>query len=352
MTCIEARTIYEIDEKHWDSVTGSAFSMTYRWLCLLETCWQPYEPRYLLLEDNRGAYAVVVSNTVEIFKNRGAMSWLYRHLNLVFNTPCTSRCAVMVRPDISLESAMPELVPAMERLCRKEKRLLMTVSNVNTSDLPAWKRAGFLETAQSSVNVLDLPATYEHYLASLRPKNRAELRRIRKRAKEFDIHFEVGSLTKDGEQIYPLIKEVFMNHAVSRESMPFTLQFLSKMACEIPEQQILIIKGFVGSKLSGVYLCLLNASTLWWLMAGLKHEIARPNYIYFLLMDEMIHWGIEHNVQQIYGGLTNNREKQRHGFRLEERWFCYRTSVRPLDQILALALPLARQLTQYPMKVD
>jgi predicted N-acyltransferase len=349
---METCTIHEIGEERWDSVAGSVLSMTYRWLCLLETCWHPYEPRYLLLEDDRGAYAVIVANTVETFKNRGVMSWLYRCLNLVFNTPYTSRCAVMVRPGISLESVMPELVSAMERLCRKEKRLFMTISNVSTSDVPVWKQAGFLETAQSGVNILDLPATYDLYLTSLRPKDRAELRRIRKRAKEFNIHFEAGSLTKDGEQIYPLIKEVFMNHAVSRESMPFTLQFLSKMACEIPEQQILIIKGFVGSKLSGVYLCLLNDSTLWWLMAGLNYEIARPSYLYFLLMDEMVHWGIEHKVQQIYGGLSNNREKQRHGFHLEQRWFCYRASVHPLNQMFAVALPLAWQWTRHPMKVD
>jgi predicted N-acyltransferase len=348
MICIETRTIREMDEKRWDSVTGNTFWMTHRWLRLLETCWHPYDPRYLILENDQGAYVAIAANTAETFQNRGVMKWLYRHLNLVFSVPGSTRSGVMARPDISLESVMPELVVMMEQLCRKEKRLLMTISNVSTSDVPTWQQAGFLATAQEGVNVLDLPATYDLYLASLRPKDRSELRRIHKRAEDLDVHFEVGSLAEDGEQIYPLIKDVYMNHGV--EVMHFAPQFFSEMEREIPQQQILIIKGFVGNKLSGVYWCLLDGSTLWWQLAGLDYEIARPSYLYFLLMDEMVRWSIEHKVQRIYGGLTNDREKQRHGFHLEERWFCYRTSVRPLNQILALAMPLARQLTQRPMK--
>jgi predicted N-acyltransferase len=193
------------------------------------------------------------------------------------------------------------------------------------------------------VNVLDLPATYDLYLASLSPKNRSELRRVRKRAAEFDVHFEVGPLANDSEQIFALLQEVFAKHGTAPQAMPFTSQFFAGLEREMPAD-VQFIRGYVGTTLAGVSLCLLNGPTLWWPMAGLRYEIARPTYLYFLLIDEMIRWSIEHGIQKIYGGKTAEREKQRHGFHLEERWLCYHASLRPLNQALAFALPLAQRL--------
>jgi hypothetical protein len=81
------------------------------------------------------------------------------------------------------------------------------------------------------------------------------------------------------------------------------------------------------------------------LMIGLHYEIARPSFLYFLLQDEAIQWSIQHGLRRLYVGRTNEREKQKHGFYLEERWLCYRARVRPLNRVLAAALPLIQRLS-------
>jgi len=234
----------------------------------------------------------------------------------------------------------------LSQLCRREKRLLLTIDNIVSSDLPAWRQKGFMAFQQQGLNILDLPSTYDLYLDTLRPKDRSELRRIRKRGMELDVHFEIGPLANDGEQIYALFCEVFANHGTSPQAMSFNPDFFTGLEREMPGD-VQFLRGYVGKNLAGVSLCLLNGSTLWWPMAGLHHEIARPSYLYFLLIDEMIRWGIEHGVKKIFGGKTAGREKQRHGFHLEERWFCYRSNFRPLNPVLAFGFPLAQRLLRH-----
>jgi predicted N-acyltransferase len=346
MKCTETRSIREMDEQRWDSVTGDVLSMTHRWLRVMETCWRSYGPRYLLLEDQQGPCIAVIANTVAAFENLGPLGWFYQQLSLAVSPPFSSMCGVMTRPGTSLESVMPYLEPVLSRLCRQEKRLLLTIDNLATSDLLSWQKAGFLTSPQQGLNILDLPSTYDLYLKSLYPKDRSELRRIRKRVAEFDIHFEVGPLANDGEQIYALLCEVFATHGTSPDAMPFTPQFFTGLEREMPGN-VLFIRGYVGETLAGVSLCLLNGSTLWWPMAGLRYEIARPTYLYFLLMDEMIQWSIEHGIKKIFGGKTAEREKQRHGFHLEERWLCYRASIRPLNWAFSIALPIVKRLMRH-----
>lgn len=317
--------------------------MSHRWLRLIEDHWCSSESRYLLVEDEQGPCIALVATLTECFGNTGWMKWLYQHLNLVFVTPHTLRCGVVARPD-SLALLVPKALPAMEQLCRKEKRLLMTIGNVPVYEVPAWQQAGFLATPQFGVNVLDLPASYELYLDALRPKDRSELRRIRKHAGELDVSFKIEGLAEEGEQIYALFKNVYARHGTSDDAMPFSLPFFAELGHHLPEEAF-FVKGYLDGQLCGVFLCLRSGPTLWWVMAGLDYEKARPAYLYFLLMDEMIRWSLEQGIQRIYGGAGTEREKQRHGFHLEERWFCYRTSVPVLNQFLSWALPVAQRLT-------
>jgi predicted N-acyltransferase len=236
---------------------------------------------------------------------------------------------------------MPDLNAALTQLCRQERRLLITVGNVDANAVSSWQRAGFLASPKPRVNVLDLPATYEDYLKSLRRKERQELRRIRRRAAEFDIRLEVEALGNDVEEIYTLLCEVYARHGVPRDAMPFTPQFLSALAVEMPGE-IVLICGYAGDERVGVFLNLLDGSRLLALLAGLRYKIARPSYLYFVLLDETIRWGIRQGFQQVYVGVSNEREKRKHGFHSEERWLCYRANLRPLQRLL----PVAYQMLQ------
>jgi predicted N-acyltransferase len=343
MICRDARSIRDIDEERWDSITGEVLSMTHRWFRVMESSWRFHEPRYLLLEDAQGPCAAVVTDLYVSFKNLGGSGWLRQRLSLAVRPPFSSMCGVMVRPNVSLEALMPQIMSALGQACRQEKRFLITVSNVNLLDLPSWQQAGFSAISQPSLNLLELPSGYDLYLKSLRSKDQSELRRIRKRVTEFDIHFEMGPLANDGGQIYSLLCEVFAHHGTRPKAMPFSPQFFVSLEREMPGD-VLFLRGFIGKTLAGVSLCLLNGPTLWWPMAGLRYELARPSYLYFLLMDEMIQWSIEHHITKIVGGKTAEREKKRHGFHQEERWLCYRGEGYSLNKVLALASPLIQRL--------
>lgn len=346
MICTQANLIREIDEQRWNTAAGNLSLMAHRSLRVLESCWREYTPRYLLLENDQGPCLAAVANTRDAFKNRGLMRWLYRHLVLVFRSPYNTECGVAVHADHSLAALMPELLPVMERLCRKERRLFMAVSNVCATDLPLWQQAGFLTAPQRSTNIIDVPATYELYLGTLRPKYRSELLRIRRRAAEAGVRLEVSPLSEEEvAPIYSLFGEVHEKHGVSTEEIPFSSQFLTELCRHIPEQT-LVVRGFVENQLSGAFLCACDGVTLWSQVAGLSYERSRPTQLYFLMIDEMIRWSIEHGIRQIYAGFSNDQLKQRQGFRTEERWICYRAALQPLNRLLALALPLARRLIQ------
>lgn len=343
MKCIEARSIHEIDEERWDSITGSVLSMTHRWQRAMEADWRFYQPHYLLLEDAQGPCAAVVADVYASFKNLRLLGWLHQRLSLAVRPPFSSMCGVMLRPGVALEGVMADLKPELDQWRRRERRLLMSVDNVGASDLAGWKQAGFLAISEKGVSVLDLPASYEDYLQLLENHDRQELRRARRRGEKFDLRFEFGPPAEDNEQIYALVGEVFASHGVAAEAVPFTPRLFAALDKEMPGD-VFFVRAYAGDTLAGACLCLLNGSTLWAPMIGLHYEIARPSYLYFLIFDEMIRWGIAHQIQKIFLGKTNERQKQRHGFYQEERWLCFRAGPSTLNRMAALALPMAQRL--------
>lgn len=176
------------------------------------------------------------------------------------------------------------------------------------------------------------------------------MRRIRKRAAEFDIRLEFGPLGSDSEEIYALLCEVFARHGVSQDEMPYTSQFISVLANEMPEE-ISLIRGYAGDKLVGVSINLLAGSRLFMSMMGLYYEIARPSLLYFVLIDEAIQWGIQQGFQQMYIGKTNEREKRKHGFHQEGRWVCHRAHLRPLNRSIKVVSHLAQHGFTLPTRL-
>jgi hypothetical protein len=106
----------------------------------------------------------------------------------------------------------------------------------------------------------------------------------------------------------------------------------------------LVVRGYVGEELAGFFLCMMHGEVLWGVAAGLHYALSRSNYVYFLLLDEIVRWGLEHGARRVYTGMTNERQKARHGFHARSRWFCFRAGPRPLNYALGTALPLAQRL--------
>ncbi len=339
-----AESIHELDEKAWDALAGDEVVMSHRWQRVMEAGWQGYRARYALLRDRRGPLAAVVASLAQPFGCHNWVDRLLQRLTVALSAPFTSAsCGISLRSGLALADVLPDLDRALGELARREKRLFVQIENVFATDLPAWQAQRFDCTSQAAVSVLDLPSGYEQYLQTLSAKNRSELRRMRRRADSLDVRFEHAPLAGEGEQVYQLLCEVFARHGTSLADMPFGVAWFDLMEREMPGEMMLF-KGYVGSELAGVSPCILGQKKLWWPMVGLHYDLARPSYMYFLLMDEMIHWSIERGLQRIYGGLTSEREKSKHGFRLQARWSCHRAHPLALNRALRRLSPALRRL--------
>jgi len=337
------RSIHEFDESLWDAVAGRNMMMTHRWQRAMEACYLRYEPRYLLLRDDRGPLAAVVINVDFGFGREGWRESLLRRLTMTVRPPFSAtHCGIALRPGATLAGVIPHLERVLRRLLRREKCLILAINNVATSDLPAWRAHRFFPQKQARVAELVLPPTYDQYLAALPKKSRAELRRIKRRGETCAVAFEHGPLAGDGEQLYPLIYAVLNRHGLVGDKLPIDVTAFATLEREIPE--IVVFKGFVAGDLAAVFVCVNDGSTLWWWLAGLNHELARPSYVYFLLIDEMIRWSIEQGLQCINGGLANEREKQKQGFTLHPIWICYRVGSPALNAVFSVVQPLAQRL--------
>ncbi len=334
-----ARSIEEFDEAEWDALAGDEITMTHRWQRVMEASRPGYDARYLLVRNNRAPLAVATVNAeVQV----GGPGWLNRSLGrLAFGVRAPyslGHCGVALRPEVTLAEALPQLEQALTGLCRQEKRLLLTVGNVPASDLSTWQSGGFSPTRFVDIAVLDLPPSYEQYLQALSSKQRSELRRMRRRAADQDVSFSHGPLDGDGEQLYPLLCRVYERHGTPSDAMP-----LKPNLFEVLEREMFgdtfVFKGLVAGQLASVFVCPRVNQKLWWWGVGLDYDLARPAYVYFLLLDEMIRWCIEQGVRRIYGGASNEREKQKQGFQLRERWRCHRATPSLLNRAFGLVLP-------------
>jgi len=339
-----AHSIHEFDEACWDAVTSSEPAMTHRWQRMVEAGWSHYRPRYLLLQDSQGPLAVVIADATQSFGYTGWRKWLFQRSVLILQGPFSAtECGVMIRPGAALATGLSRLEPALRELGRQAKRPLLGIANVATSDLPLWQARRFFASAQSPNTVLDLPPTYERYLEVLPAQDRTKICRTRRRAERFGVSFEHGAPAGESEQLHALIGQVSARHQVPDRATLYTGALIAALEREMADE-IIVFRGFVEGTFAGHLLCLTSGQRLWWLATGLHYELAHPSYLYFLLMDEMIRWSIEHGIRRIYGGLTSEREKQKHGFRPYERWFCYCAVSPTLNNGLALALPFVQRL--------
>jgi predicted N-acyltransferase len=339
-----ARCITEFDPAAWDALAGGDVSLTHAWQRVMEACRQSYRPFYVLLRDGQGPLASAVVNASESFGKRGWRRWVVQRFPLVVRGPLSSAsCGIGLRPGVDLADALPELERALSRLCWQNLRPLWGVSNVTEADLPFWRARGFLASAQWAHVVLDLPSSYEAYLAQLPASHRAQIHRLHKRAERFAVSFAHEPLAGEQEQLYALLREVNASYGTPMETVPLTPLFFSAIRREMPGAEQLF-KGFVGGELAGYLWCLRRGPTLWWLIVGLHYELSRPSHLYFSLMDEMIRWSCAHGVRRIYGGMASEREKQKHGFGLQQRWFCYRAHPPLLNVALRGTVSLAKRM--------
>jgi predicted N-acyltransferase len=341
-----AHSIQEFDEVWWDAVAGIQIAMTHRWHRVMEASLRDYQPLYILLEDRAGPLAVAVTNPMEFLGGASRWEALLRRAALFLSPPYSSlHCGLAIHPGTSPAAVIPHLEGALEEVCRQKKRLLWGISNVAAADLPTWREHGFYVVRRPPLTYMDLSwPSYETYLAAFSHTKRRRLRRMRSQAEEKGVTLECHHrLATWGSQLYPLLCEVYAYHGTEAQDVPFTEEVFTALDREMPGEVVLFV-GRVRGELAGFALGLVQGQALWAPMAGLCYELARSHSVYFLLLDEIVRWGICHNFRHIYTGLTSYQAKQMQGFQLQPRWLCFRANWRPLNAFLGLTLPLAQRI--------
>jgi predicted N-acyltransferase len=333
LTCRVVDSIRQLDEERWDTLTNGELMMSHRWQRVMEASRTGYRPCYLLAEDQRGPLIGAVADASQTFGRSGWQELLLRRMTLLVGAPFSSRhCGLSVRAGATPD----ELDRPLAELSWQVRRPLLGITNLRDDQLAAWRARGFTARPQPASMMLDLGVpSYEAYLPSLTRKVRKELVRTRRRAAENRVTFRHGVLTGGESDLYPLLAEVCARHGW----MPFTPALFACLASEMPGEAI-VISGSVGGQTAGFLLCLRQGPLLLCILAGLRYELAHPASLYFLLFDELIRWSLQHEVQRISAGLSNEIQKQRHGFRPQERWLCFRAYPGPVNTLVGL---LSRQ---------
>jgi predicted N-acyltransferase len=337
-----AESIRELDEDRWDALAGVQLVMSHRWQRVMESSRLAYRPRYVLAEDASGPLLGLVANTAESFGRSGWREAALQRLSVVVSAPFSSaHCGLMVRRGTSTADVLPAFERLLGQLCWREQRAVVGISNVPGPAVDQWRQHGFAARPQPVSMTLDLASSsYESYLAELSSRDRKEIRRARRRAAELDVTFSHSPLRAADEKLFPMFAEVCARHRLSAaaadDDTPFTPQLFASLDREMPGE-VMVFSGAVAGQPAGYFLGLVQGQdkTLLAMLAGLRYELAQPSSLYFLLLDEMVQWSLQHGIRSIQAGLTNETQKRRHGFQPRARWFCFRAYPGALNRALA-----------------
>jgi predicted N-acyltransferase len=310
------KSIRALDQERWDALAGAELTMTSRWHRVMEASRVAYRPRYLLAEDHRGPLAAIAAE-IDPSLGSGWRNLALRRLALIVSAPYSSRhTGIVVRPGASMDC----VDPLLRRLAWHERRPLLGVANVDTSDLPGWQRHRFQPRPQPPYMVLDLRSTcYEAYLERLPARARHEIRRANRRAADAHVAIAAASLDHRAVELYPLLAEVSRRHG----SVVFSPDLFAALTSELSDRAVLLSATIDGQS-AGFFLCFRQGTALLAVIAGLRYALAYPSSAYFALLDALVRWSTEHGVEHIFAGLSNEAQKERHGFQPRARWLCAR----------------------------
>jgi predicted N-acyltransferase len=177
--------------------------------------------------------------------------------------------------------------------------------------------------------VLDLPArNYTDYLATLSPFVRKEIRRNRRKSLEHRVQFAHGPIEPRDIALQPLLDEVCLRHGARLFHDGLFAALSRDMA-----RETVVFRAFADDRPVGFFLGIRQGNLLLAVLTGLRYELAYPAGLYFTLLDELVRWSLAHGIQRIHAGLSNESQKQRHGFRPQPRWLCVRPPFRGVPRL-------------------
>jgi hypothetical protein len=317
-----------------EGLTAAPGTLEHRWLRWREATGRG-GATFALVRDEAGPLALVfapdTSKVGRVPGFVGPLQALVARVVLVLCPPFGGEAAtVALRRGVTLPEALPRLEPALREICRRTRRAAMAVMLVQRESLPHWRAEGFAAVPVPPNMEMTVPGSYDAYLAGLRPRDRMKLRSMQRAAERAGVRFERRtSFSGDKVELCEMLREVYRHHGHTRETIAARLSpeiFPAFERAFGPSAGL--IEARVGGRLAGFLVTLHDETRLLLPQIGLRYELARPNFVYFLLFDQAVKMAIARGLRTINGGATNEAIKRRLGFDERPQWLCYRLATR------------------------
>jgi predicted N-acyltransferase len=228
MTIEFCRGIAEVDPAEWDDLARGRPFVDHRWLRLVESVLEGYEPRYVLLREGGRLEGVAVCAVGRRFQHPGLQRLAgaaLRHLPaLRCGVPIAVESGLLLRPGGDASRRARALLAGIEGLAAREHAVFtkMEYLSPEASHWPALREAGYRQTGPWTDAALEGPwPSFDTYLAGLPRRKQKDVRKIRQRAQAEGI--EVAPLRPTpatAPRLWELVGNVLRRHGAGERYHP------------------------------------------------------------------------------------------------------------------------------------
>jgi uncharacterized protein len=321
-------SVEKIGKESIDAISNDPF-FTYGWFRTLETlpsyCASPiyvtvyagnelvaFTPSYLELFEPSAVATIIPS-----FINKVG----YKVRVLRCESPFCLRTKILTAKNIEEILVIDLLLGKIDAICREQRILLNYFSCVSQFDNALCEKLlthRYLKRSSRTTFCLDIKWTsFDDYLASLKPKIKANVKREIKKCQENGVVIEESGL----EVMSAKLPELYSNVSVKYKNISniFDYYFFNSLNKHMRDK-VHLCTAKKGGELIGFSLGLYHKEALDVMMVGFNYDFrTKTDFAYFnLCYYSPIQWAIEHGLKRLYYRNAAERVKVSRGCKREE----------------------------------
>ncbi len=346
-----AGKIEQIDEKEWDELCGDRPFARHRWLHLVETILDEYEPYYVQIRRHGKLEAGAVCEVQHHFHlsaylpSRALQTiagyFLERFPPLNCVLPIVYEPGLLVRPGADLDALIPHFLEAMNGLATRKRASFVGIASLAAHNKvwPALRQARYHSVKMPADTCMEISwSNFEDYQADLPHKKRSEFRRVRRRAQDAGVTVETSCPTPEIQpRIEELIRNVYQRH---NQRNPYVPNLFCRARDILGDDFTLLLARQRGDIIACMAL-LRSGDTLILKWLGLDYERTLSTFTYHLIMTESIPKAIEMGVRWLKFGSMSYVTKKLMGAILEDRFLALALRGRALHWLGGVGLTLS-----------
>jgi predicted N-acyltransferase len=330
------KSIKELREEDWESLTGTHAFSSYGWLKTIEeTFTEDANPRYVLLEDGGRLQGAAVCYVLGIDFKYGSFNELMfgRLTALASSLGMTFHPLLVCNPmngygshflfgdQLGNESkavAQKTLLEGIENLARKEG---IPIGFINVTDnekelAELLKKSEYEISSGPPVHYMDIPWTsfdqYLTHIGSISSKTRSSIRReINKNRNEGVSIKPINDIEKNADRLMELVRTTYSKY--NRNPLPFNRLFFIRLKENLGDRA-LVYGSFRSEEITGVISVLKQRDEGYITMPGMASDRASNDFTYFnITYYRPIEDAISKGLKRLYFGTGADDLKRRRG---------------------------------------